>query len=82
MVLWNVTHERCYGGSAPAGRINNIQYVTISTTGNAADFGDLLKKLEHLVVHLMRFVDSNGWWRPSPFPLVIQIQLNLLQSQH
>ena len=23
-------------------RINNIQYVTISTTGNAADFGDLI----------------------------------------
>jgi len=30
------------GGSAPGGRINNCEFITISTLGNAADFGDLL----------------------------------------
>ena len=30
------------GGSAPGGRINNCEFITISTLGDAADFGDLI----------------------------------------
>jgi len=30
------------GGSSSPSRINNIEFITISTTGNSADFGDLI----------------------------------------
>ena len=29
------------GGSIPSGGTNTMQYVTIATTGNATDFGDM-----------------------------------------
>jgi len=32
------------GGAGPAGRVNVIQYVTIATTGDTSDFGDLMLK--------------------------------------
>ena len=31
-----------FGGLAPSG-VNNIQYATIATTGNALDFGDTVE---------------------------------------
>ena len=34
------TRGVCGGGATPS-EINNIQYVTIASTGNATDFGDL-----------------------------------------
>ena len=34
------------GGEAPGSQVNTIDYVTISTTGNAIDFGDLLNLFE------------------------------------
>ena len=41
--LWSIaSHTRglCGGGQTPT-KINVIEFVTIATTGNAADFGDL-----------------------------------------
>jgi len=29
------------GGETPSAKVNTIEYVTINSTGNAADFGDL-----------------------------------------
>ena len=31
----------CFAGGATPGKINTIEYVTIASTGNATDFGDL-----------------------------------------
>ena len=33
------------GGSVPAGRLNSIEYINISTTGNAKEFGELQDKI-------------------------------------
>ena len=35
-------------GDAAGGRVNNIDYVTIATTGNATDFGDLTQARDYL----------------------------------
>ena len=43
------------GGSSPAAT-DTIQFVTIATTGNAADFGDLSVNRQGV----MAFSDSNG----------------------
>ena len=39
------------GGGDPAPRTNVIEFVTISTTGDATDFGDLTDHQE-----------EDGWW--------------------
>jgi len=35
------------GGSRGSGEINDIVYITIATTGDASDFGDLSEAREH-----------------------------------
>ena len=37
----NSTRGTLVGGQAPGGDVNSIEYVTIASTGNAQDFGDL-----------------------------------------
>ena len=39
------------------GTTNVIQYVTISTLGNASDFGDLTQDILSRMLHQMQFVD-------------------------
>ena len=42
-----------FGGGrtpTPGSRTNLVDYITIASTGNAIDFGDLINALEHLVV--------------------------------
>ena len=44
------------GGSSSPSRINNIEYITISTAGNTTDFGDLSTTRARGAA----FSDSNG----------------------
>jgi hypothetical protein len=39
----NPTRGVIAGGNTSSGTINNIEYITISTLGNATDFGDLIQ---------------------------------------
>ncbi len=41
----NQTRGVFVGGAGPAGAVNTIQYITIASSGNALDFGDLADKL-------------------------------------
>ena len=50
------------GGNTPSGLVNSMEFVTIATTGDATDFGDLTSGVEHTgsVNNSIRGVQTGG----------------------
>ena len=65
------------GEGSPA-NFNSLEYITISTLGNAADFGDAVTTGSYRTAcgNAVRGITTGGY---APHLLM---QLNLLQSQH
>ena len=67
--VWGGIRGLFVGGSAQAGYLNEIQYITITTPGNGTDFGDLTgasngggsASNQSRVVHKKGIISGSGW---------------------
>jgi len=65
----DATRGLTMGGGASSGKVNTIQYITIASTGNTTDFGDLNRATENplgVVSNGPRIVHCGGYSSLSP----------------